>query len=127
MVNEDVDLQTKMTALTRRLEELEAKRFHEVSVIYDNTIYMEQCFIFQSIVHQVSDCPTIPTMRERLVDNHLNMSWKCGQEQFFLSQHSQSQQFMQDSPQQVSLVEQAILNLSKILGDFIGDQNNMNT
>ena len=34
---------------------------------------------------------------------------------------------MQDSPQQVSLVEQAIVNLSKILGDFIGDQNNMTT
>ena len=83
LVNEDVDLQTKMATLTRRLEELEAKRFHEVNVIYDNTIYMKQCSICESMEHQVSDCPTIPTMRERLVDNHLNMSWKCGQEQFF--------------------------------------------
>ena len=33
---------------------------------------------------------------------------------------------MEDSPQQVSLVEQAIVNLSKILGDFIGDQKNIN-
>ena len=31
------------------------------------------------------------------------------------------------SPQQVSLVEQAVVNLSKILGDFIGDQKNINT
>ena len=34
---------------------------------------------------------------------------------------------MQVSTQQVSLVEQDIVNLSKILGDFIGDQKNINT
>ena len=34
---------------------------------------------------------------------------------------------MEDSPQQVSLVEQAIVNLSNILGDFIGDKKNINT
>ncbi|KAL6310900.1 hypothetical protein AAG906_031267 [Vitis piasezkii] len=77
--------------------------------------------------HEVSGCPTIPAMGERLVENHLNMSWNCGQEQLSSRQYSQSQQFMEDSPQQVSLVEQAIVNLSKILGDFIGDQKNINT
>ena len=127
MLNEDVDLQAKMIALTKRLEELEAKGFHEVNAIYDNPIYMEQCSSYQSIEHEVSDCLTIPAMGERLVENHPNMSWNCGQEQFSSSQYSQSQQFMEDSPQQVSLVEQAIVNLSKILGDFIGDQKNINT
>ena len=34
---------------------------------------------------------------------------------------------MEDSPQQVSLVKQAIVNLSKILGDFISDKKNINT
>ncbi|RVW84305.1 hypothetical protein CK203_036637 [Vitis vinifera] len=77
--------------------------------------------------HEVSGCPTIPAMGERLVENHPSMSWNCGQEQFSSRQYSQSQQFMEDSPQQVSLVEQAIVNLSKILGDFIGDQKNINT
>ncbi|RVW12755.1 hypothetical protein CK203_108645 [Vitis vinifera] len=127
MLNEDVDLQAKMIALTKRLEVLEAKGFHEVNAIYDNPVYMEQCASCQSIEHEVSDCPTIPTMGERLVENHPNMSWNCGQEQFSSSQYSQSQQFMEDSPQQVSLVEQAVVNLSKILGDFIGDQKNINT
>ncbi|KAL6348440.1 hypothetical protein AAG906_005750 [Vitis piasezkii] len=94
----NVDLQAKMIVLIKRLEELEAKGFHEVNAIYDNPIYMEQCSICQSIEHEVSDCPTIPAMGERLVENHLNMSWNCGQEQFFLSQYSQSQQFMKDSP-----------------------------
>ena len=63
MVNEDVDLQVKMTILTRRLKELEAKRFHKVNAIYDNPIYMVQCSSCQSIEHEVSDYPTIPTMR----------------------------------------------------------------
>ncbi|RVW12110.1 hypothetical protein CK203_087303 [Vitis vinifera] len=96
MLNEDVDLQAKMIALTKRLEELEAKGFHE-------------------------------PWGKKLVENHPNMSWNCGQEQFSSSQYSQNQQFMEDFPQQVSLVEQAIVNLSKILGDFIGDQKNINT
>ena len=34
---------------------------------------------------------------------------------------------MEDSPQQVSLVKQAIVNLSKILGDFNGNKKNINT
>ena len=74
MWNEDVDLQAKMVALTRRLEELKAKVFHEVNAIYDNPIYMEQCSSCQSIEHEVSDCPPIPAIGERLVENHPNMS-----------------------------------------------------
>ena len=127
MFNEDVDLHTKMIVLKKRLEELEAKEFHEVNALYDNPIYMEQCSSCQSMEHQVHDCPTIPTIREMLIENHSNMSWKCGQEQFSSSQHSQRQQFMQDPQQQVSLVEQAIVNLSKILRDFIGNQKDINT
>ena len=53
-----------------------------MNVIYDNPIYMGKCFICQSIKHQVSDCLTIPTMREMLVQNHLNMAWNFKQEQF---------------------------------------------
>ena len=34
---------------------------------------------------------------------------------------------MQDSPQQVSSVEQVTINLTKILGDSISDQKNINT
>ena len=94
-----------MIVLTKKLEELEAKGFHEVNAIYDNPIYMEQCSSCQSIEHEMSDCPTISAMGERLVENHLKMSWNCGQEQFCPRPYSQSQQFMEDPPQQVSLVE----------------------
>ena len=34
---------------------------------------------------------------------------------------------MQTSQHQVSLMKQAIVNLSKVIGDFIKDQNNINT
>ena len=97
MWNEDVDLQAKMVALTTRLEELEVKGFHDVDAIYDNPIYMEQCCSCQSIEHELSDCPTIPAIGKKLVENHPNMSWNCRQEQFSLRQYSQSQQFMEDS------------------------------
>ena len=80
MLNEDVDLQAKIIGLKKKLEELEAKGFYEVNAIYDNPIYMEQCSSCQSIEHEVSDCPTIPAIGERLVENHPNMSWNCGQE-----------------------------------------------
>ena len=50
--------------------------------IYDNPIHMEQCSSCQSMEHEVSDCPILLVMSERLVENHPNMSWKCGQEQF---------------------------------------------
>ncbi|RVX13394.1 hypothetical protein CK203_021042 [Vitis vinifera] len=78
MLNEDIDLQAKIIALKKRLEELEAKGFHKVNAIYDNPIYMEQCSSCQSIEHKVSDCLTIPAMGKRLVENHPNMSWNCG-------------------------------------------------
>ena len=98
MVNEDVDVHAKMATLTRRLEELEIKETHEVNAIYDNPIFMESCSICQSMEHQVSDCPTLQSMREMLVENHPNMSWNYGQDQFSSSQCSQDQQFMQDPP-----------------------------
>ena len=34
---------------------------------------------------------------------------------------------MQTSQNQVSPIEQAIVNLSKVMGDFIGDQKSINT
>ncbi|RVW24340.1 hypothetical protein CK203_098643 [Vitis vinifera] len=67
MLNEDVDLQAKMIALTKKLEELEAKGFHEVNAIYDSPIYMEQCSNCQSIEQEVSGCLTIPSMGKDLL------------------------------------------------------------
>nr|CAN64804.1 hypothetical protein VITISV_012466 [Vitis vinifera] len=67
MLNENVDLQAKMIVLTKRLEELEAKGFHEVNAIYDNPIYMEQCSSCQSIEHElaISKLTSMHTVQEK--------------------------------------------------------------
>ncbi|RVW86242.1 hypothetical protein CK203_046076 [Vitis vinifera] len=138
-LNEDVDVQAKMTTLSRRLEELEARGAHEIKVVNDVPMKIVQCSICQSSEHLVSECPTIPVVKEMFMEqanavgfvkhsnsfpflntfnlgwrNHPNLSWKSEQRQFSSN--------MQTSQPQASPVEQAIVNLSKVMGDFIGDQ-----
>ncbi|KAL6321359.1 hypothetical protein AAG906_016414 [Vitis piasezkii] len=90
--------------------------------------------------HLVEECPTIPAMREMFGDqaniigqpnnnasygntynsnwrNHPNFSWKPR-----ASQYTQPGQ----APPQASNLEQAIVNLSKVVGDFVGDQKSIN-
>ncbi|RVW79541.1 hypothetical protein CK203_051679 [Vitis vinifera] len=75
-LNEDVDMQAKMAALSRRLKELEARGALEIKVVNDFSMQIVQCSICQYGEH---------------------------------------------------LVEQAIVNLSKVMADFFGDQKNINT
>ena len=51
--------------------------------------------------------------------NHPNLSWKSGQEQFFSN--------MQTSQHQASPVQHVIVNLRKVIGDFIGNHKSINT
>ena len=102
------------------------------------------CFICQSIEHLGEQCPTIPAMREMLAEqanvlgqfkpptnapygstynpnwrNHPNLSWKpkppsceppAAQPQYGSSSQAQPS---------TSLVEQVILNLRKVVGNFL--------
>ena len=126
------------------MEELEAKGAHEIKVVNNLPMQIVQCSICQSGEYLVSECPTTPVIREMFTEqanfvgfvkysksslfsntfnlgwkNHPNLSWKSGQGQFSSN--------MQTSQHQVSPVEQAIVNLSKVMGDFIEDQKNINT
>ena len=76
--------------------------------------------------HLVDECPTIPTVREMFGDcntynsnrrNHPKFSWK--------PQPPQYQQPAQ-ALQQASNLEQAMVNLSKVMGDFVGAQKSIN-
>ena len=49
--------------------------------------------------------------------NHPNFSWKPKPPRY--TQHAQA-------PQQAFNLEQAIVNLSKVVGDFVGDQKSIN-
>ncbi|KAL6315536.1 hypothetical protein AAG906_000838 [Vitis piasezkii] len=67
-LNEDIDMKAKVTAMARRLEELEMKKIREVQTIYETPVQTMPCSICQSFEHLVEECPTIPAVREMFRD-----------------------------------------------------------
>ncbi|KAL6332434.1 hypothetical protein AAG906_007993 [Vitis piasezkii] len=97
---EDDDMKAKLAAMTRRLEELELKRIHEVQAVAEAPVQVKLCPNCNSYEHLVEECPAISAEREMFRD-----------------------QANPDPPsQQSSSLEQAIANLSKVVGDFVGNQ-----
>lgn len=137
-LKEDDDMKAKLAAMTRRLEELELKRMHEVQAVAEAPVQVKLCPNCQSFEHLVEECPAISVKREMYRDqanvvgqfrpnnnapygntynsswrNHPNFSWKA-----------RATQYQQPDPpsQQSSSIEQIIANLSKVVGDFVGKQ-----
>ncbi|RVW74366.1 hypothetical protein CK203_056834 [Vitis vinifera] len=123
-LNEDDDMKAKFVAMTRRLEELELKKMHEVQAVAETPVQGQSCPICHSYEHLVEECPTLPAVKEMFGDqanvigqfkpnnnasygntynsswrNHPNFSWKARAPQY--------QQPAQPS-QQSSSLEQAI-------------------
>ena len=110
------------------------------------------CFVRQSTEHMGEQCPTVLAMREMLVEqanvvgqfksstnapygntynpswrNHPNLSWKPKPPQYAPPVPPQYASTSQPSqPQSTSPVEQAILNLSKAVGNFVEEQKAVN-
>ncbi|RVW70093.1 Transposon Ty3-I Gag-Pol polyprotein [Vitis vinifera] len=145
VLSEDMDMKAKVATIARRLEELELKKMHEVQAISETQAHVMPCTIFQSCDHVVDECPTMPAVREMLGDqanvvgqfrpnnnapygntynsswrNHPNFSWKPRPPPY-------QPQGQTQAPQQTSSVEQAIVNLSKVMGDFVGEQKAINS
>ena len=141
-LKEDTDTKVKFSAMARRLEELEVTKIRKVEAISDTPVQAKLCSICQSFEHLVEDCPSMPVVREMFGDqanaigqikpnnnasynntynsnwiNHLNFSWK-----------PRAPQYMQlgQAPLQAPSLEQAIVNLSKVLRDFVVDQKSIN-
>ncbi|KAL6321481.1 hypothetical protein AAG906_018450 [Vitis piasezkii] len=137
-LKEDDDMKAKLAAMTRRLEELELKKIHEVQAVAEAPVQVKLCPNCQSFEHLMEECPAISAEREMYRDqanvvvqfrpnntapygntynsswrNHPNFSWKA-----------RATQYQQPDPpsQQSSSIEQAIANLSKVMGDFIEKQ-----
>ncbi|RVW67069.1 Retrovirus-related Pol polyprotein from transposon opus [Vitis vinifera] len=131
-LNEDDDMKAKFAAMTRRVEELELKKMHEVQAVAETPMQVKPCSICQSYEHLVEECPSIPVAREMYEEqanvigqfkpnsnasydntyssswrNHPNFSWKPR-----APQYQQPAQPSQPS-QQASSLEQAIVNLNK--------------
>ena len=67
-LKEDDDMKAKLAAMTRRLEELELKRIHEVQAVAEAPVQVKVCPNCQSYEHLVEECPAISTEREMFRD-----------------------------------------------------------
>ncbi|RVW33161.1 hypothetical protein CK203_094850 [Vitis vinifera] len=123
-LKEDDDMKAKFAAVTRRLEELELKKVHEVQAVAEAPVQVKLCPNCQSYEHLVEECPTISAEREMFGDqanvvgqfksnnnapygNTYNSSWRNHPNFSWKARATQYQQPDQPS-QQSSSLEQAI-------------------
>ena len=134
-LSKDTEMKAKLTTLTRRLEELEMRNQHEMQAVNELSASQPSCFNCQSNSHPGEHCqehahilnknkpPTNapygntynPNWR-----NHPNLSWKP-KPPAYIPTGTQQQ-----LPPPASPVEQAILNLSKVVGTFVEEQKVLN-
>ena len=147
-LSEDMELKAKVSTLAGRLVELERKRVHEVQAVTESHAQVKNCFNCQSTDHPGEPC-TNPHSEDAYVvgqnklqtnapygntynpnwRSHPNLSWKpqppvyvpLGAQQ----QHSTTTSQHQQAPTS-SLLEQAILNLSKVVGNFVEEKKGIN-
>ena len=146
-------MKARISTLARKVEELEGKRLHEVQAVTENTAQANPCTNCQPTVHPGEHYPNAPSVKDLMSEhanavdqykpqpnvpygntynsnwkNHPNLSRKpnppayvpLGAKKQFGSS-SQPQQPPYSSP-----VEQAILNLSKVVGNFVEEQKGIN-
>nr|CAN80701.1 hypothetical protein VITISV_011628 [Vitis vinifera] len=126
ILNDGIDMKAKIAAMARRLEELEMKKMQVVQAISQTPLQAMPCAICLSYEHLVEECPTIPAVREMFGDcNTYNSNWRDHPN---FSRKPQPPQYQQptQAPQQASNPEQAMVNLSKVVGDFVGAQKSIN-
>ena len=148
-----MEMKARISTLARKVEELEGKRLHEVQAVTENPAQANPCINCQPTVHPGEHCPIAPSVKDLMSEqanvigqykpqpnapygntynsnwkNHPNLSWKPntpayvppGSKQQFGSS-SQPQPSSSSSP-----VEQAILNFSKVVGNFVEEQKGIN-
>ena len=69
---EDMERKAKLSTLTRRLEELEGRRSHEVRAVEEAPVSIQSCFNCQSTDHQSEHCPMVPSVRDIMAE-HANV------------------------------------------------------
>ena len=153
-LTDEMEMKARLSTLARKVEELEGKQLHEVQAVTDNTAQSNTCTNFQPPAHPTEQCSLTPAVKDLMSEcantvgqfkpqqsnapygntynsnwrNHPNLAWRPnpppyvppGAEPQFGSP-SQSQQPPPSSP-----VEQAILNLSKVVGNFVDEQKGIN-
>ena len=153
-LNDEMEMKARLSTLARKVEELEGKQLHEVQAVTDNTAQPNPCTNFQSPAHPIEQCSMTPAVKDLMSEcahtigqfkpqqpnapygntynpnwrNHPNLAWRPNPPAYVppgakpqFSSPSQSQQSPSSSP-----VEQAILNLSKVVGNFVEEQKGTN-
>ena len=153
-LSEEMEMKARISTLARKVEELEGKRLHEVQAVNENPAQSNPCTNFQSPVHPAEQCPMTPSMKDLMSEcanivgqykppppnapygntynsnlrNHPNLSWKPTPPTY-VPPGAKPQLGSQSQPQlppSSSLVEQAFLNLSKVVGNFVEEQKGIN-
>ena len=70
-LTEDMEMKAKLSTLTRRLEELEGRRSHEVRAVEEAPVPIQPCFNCQSTDHQSEHYPMVPSVRD-MTTEHAN-------------------------------------------------------
>ncbi|RVW12347.1 hypothetical protein CK203_104925 [Vitis vinifera] len=126
ILNDGMNMKAEIAAMERRLEELEMNQMQPVQAISQTPLQAMPCAICLSYEHLVEECPIIPTVREMFGDcNTYNSNWRDHPKFSWKPQPPQYQQPAQ-APQQASNLEQAMVNLSKVVGDFVEAQKSIN-
>ena len=146
-------MKAKISTLARKVEELEGKRLHEVQAVTENPAQVNPSINFQPTAHSEEHYRMAPSVKDLMSEyanvlgqykpqpnatygntynsnwkNHPNLSWKPNPLAYVPP--GAKQQFGSSSqplpPPSSSPVKQAILNLSKVVGNFVEEQKRIN-
>ena len=152
-LSKDMEMKARISTLARKVEELEGKRLDEVQAVTENLAQANPCINFQPTAHREEHYPMAPSVKDLMSEyanvvgqykpqpnapygntynsnwkNHPNLSWKPNPSAYVLPRAKP--QFGSSSqpqpPPSSSPVEQAILNLSKVVGNFVEEQKGIN-
>ena len=153
-LSEEMEMKARISTLARKVEELEGKRLQEVHAVTKNSAQSNPCTNLQSPVHPAEQCPMAPSMNDLMSEcantvgqykpqqpnapygntynsnwrNHPNLSWRPNPPAYVppgaKPEFGSSPQ--PQPPPYSSPVEQAILNLSKVVGNFVEEQKGIN-
>ena len=154
VLSEDMEMKARVSTLARKVEELEGKRLHEVQAVTENPAQATPCANFQSTTHPKEQYPMAPSVKDLMSEyandvgqykppqpnaqygNTYNSNWRnhpnllLKPNPFAYVPPGAKPQFGSTSqpqtPPSSSPAEQAILNLSKVVGNFVEEQKGIN-
>ena len=151
--SEDIEMKSKLSTFARRLEELEMRNQHEVRAVTEASMPYQPWFNCQSTEHQGEHCQSVPSVRDFVTEqantvgqykppattpysntynpnwrNHPNLSWKPKPPPYVppATQQQHGCSVQPHPPPSSSPNEQAVMNLTKVVCNFVEEQKAVN-